>query len=221
MSKIETMIWDLDGTMLDSFGIFTDVLSQIAPKYGYDIPSIENMQANFHGTLEDSIQHSLGLVSSEEVQPLIAKFLTVQDTHYEVIEDHLFKDAVNLAQRAHAAGVRNILVTNRDHAGRLKASPRHIVEHSSLKFLFDVVICGDDSVHRKPRPEVLGARIGSIDPETTLVIGDQFVDAQFAHNLTAQGILVSRGGEPVNLHMLDYDWQGSLQIIRSLDEITL
>lgn len=220
MKNKELVIWDLDGTVLDSFGIYCDLLAKVAPLHGFEVPAPEILRANFHGSLEDSINQALGGMAEQKLTDVVEDFLELQDAEYEVVEDHLFADALMLMKRAHSEGAGNILVTNREHAGRLKASPRHIVETTELAKYIDMVICGDDSQHRKPKPEVLGGL--RIVPEHTVVIGDQYVDAQFAHNLGAHGILVARGGEqPANLQMLEYDWGNSLIIVPSLHDIEL
>ncbi len=78
--------------------------------------------------------------------------------------------------------------------GRLNASPRSIIERSKLNGIIDMVICGDDSQHRKPHPEVIAPLIngGEIVPERTVVVGDQFVDAEFARNIGSKALVVSR-----------------------------
>ena len=221
-SDTNTLIWDLDGTMLDSLGVLEDALSEVLPSYNRQLPSHEVMLANFHGSLEDSIDHSLGGLEPTELAAIVRDFLVVQDNYYDVIEKHLFPDATSLAKRAHDAGYKQILVTNRAHEGRLKASPRSIVANSELRDYIDVVICGDDSEHRKPKPAVLGALVSLIVPSEVLVVGDQFVDAEFAKNLGSAAVLVNRNGhQPMHMERLGEDWCDFTQIVASLDEVRL
>ena len=215
--EIDTILWDLDGTLLDSLGVLEGGLATVLPKYQRQLPSHETIAMNFHGSLEDSIRNMLGDVSDEELAAIINDFLVTQDTYYDVVQDHLYKDAVELARQAHSDGKQQVLVTNRAHEGRLKASPRSIVEHSELREYIDKVICGDDSEHRKPSPAVLGAFLETLDAERTLVIGDQFVDAQFAHNLGATAILVDRQGSGIaHLETLDADAAERYRVVVNL-----
>lgn len=217
--QTSTFIWDLDGTLINSLGVFAEVLADILPAHNYSVPSLEVIARNHHGSLDDSINTMLGGVSSKVLAALVQDFLKAQNHHYELVDQHIFPDALRLAKRAHKAGIIQILVTNRDHAGRMNASPRNIVQNSKLHGLIDVIICGDDSRHRKPKPEVLGSQ--KIVPETTLVIGDQFVDGEFAMNLDARGLLVAHDAKIPHLTKLGDGWQQRVTIVQSFDEVQL
>jgi len=222
--SIKTLIWDLDGTLLDSFGVLAESLAAILPGHNKVMPTEAVLRANFHGSLEDTIDNSLGGIDPDKLHRIVQDFLAHQNMIYEVIEDHFYPDALALAGRAHAAGKTQIIVTNRGHINRLNASPRSIVERSKLKEYIDYVICGDDSEHRKPRSAVIETLLheGIINPAETLVIGDQIVDAQFAQNLTARGLLISRDGDSRAMQeKLVSDNIQLVHIINSLDEVDL
>ncbi|MGB4759193.1 MAG: HAD hydrolase-like protein [Candidatus Saccharimonadales bacterium] len=220
--NIRTVLWDLDGTLLNSMAVFEEVLAEILPEFNLAVPSHKVVSKNFHGNLQESMAVMLGL-RAEELRPIIDKFLSVQNNHYEVIDHHLCPDAVGLAKRFHLAGMRQILVTNREHTGRLQASPRSIVANSELTKYIDTVICGDDSEHRKPKPEVLGDLFtnGDFVPESTMVIGDQFVDGEFALSLGVKAILVSRQetGEILHAERLVGNWRSTIEVVRTLEDV--
>lgn len=219
MATIDTVLWDLDGTILDSIGVLEDGLASVLPKYNLQRPSRETLEKNFHGKLEASIDGALGGIDGELLDKIVAEFLTVQDAYYEHIDSHLFADAIGLMGRLHKAGKRQIITTSRAHQGRLRASPRHIVENSIMKNYISRVICGDDSEYHKPDPRLLQAvsveSLGNI-----LVIGDQFVDAELAHNLNARAILVARSGSSVpHLERLRDNWQAKTEVVSSLSVV--
>jgi len=217
-----TVIWDLDGTILDSLGVLEGGLQEVSPRYDITPPSHDVLVANFHGSLESTINNVLGgAVKPSLLQAIVDDFLIVQDTYYGVIEEHLYPDAVDLMKRLHDAGKRQILVTNRGHEGRLRASPRSIVAHSELRDYVDVIVCADDSKHRKPKRIVLDKLITEgLDLEKTIVVGDQFVDAEFAHNLESKGILVARNNTQIPyLERLPNGWESRVAIVTSLTNV--
>ena len=59
------------------------------------------------------------------------------------------------------------------------------------------------------------------DSANVLVIGDQFVDAEFARNLKGRAVLICRDGEPVHLDRLSDGWEDHVDIVKSLDEVTI
>lgn len=216
---IKTIIWDLDGTLLDSFGIYEDILAQLLPTKGVVVPPRAAMLKNFHGSIEESLGGILNF-SPEELTAFVKEFLEVDNNYIKEVHDHLFPDALAFAKKAHQNGIRQMIVTNRPHGMRRgNGSPRNIVQNSDLREYIDYIVCGDESEHRKPKKEVLSGV--EYDPVTTVVIGDQFVDAQLAHNLGATGILVNRQGEVPHLEQMADGWESHITIVPSLDEVQL
>lgn len=218
--KVKTILWDLDGTLLDSFSLYIEILNESFAHIGIPPTSKEKVRPLFHGTLKESVAALSGIKEEDALQQLLADFLVFQHAAYKEVEHNLFQDALELGRHAKGQGTLQIIVTNREHDNRGHGSPRSIVRRSSLIDFIDHVVSGDDGVHRKPKPAVIEEflKSGKVDPATTIVIGDQFVDAEFAHNLGARGIVVHRGHEAL-AHMdkiADYD---SVTIVKSLKEI--
>jgi HAD superfamily hydrolase (TIGR01549 family) len=223
-ASTKTIIWDLDGTLIDSFEIFTEILAEVVVLHSMKMPDRALMVANYHGSLEDTISTVLALSDATILDQVVTDFLHLQQNYYEWPDEHLLEDARSLSKRAKAAGLQQIIVSNRAHEGRGNASPRHIVEHSELADLIDYIVCGDEVEKRKPDAHVLDQVIKDLGfkPEDCLVIGDQFVDAQLAQNIGASAVLVSRGpDEIVHLEKLDKDYKDWLTIVKSLDKITI
>jgi phosphoglycolate phosphatase-like HAD superfamily hydrolase len=224
-STLQSVIWDLDGTLLDSFGMYRDAVQQVFPKHGRPAPTEETLRLHHHGTMADTIRELAeltGPVTDDEAAALLVDFFVLDNAYITDVEHHLFPDAVRLMERLHAKGVKQVIVTNRPHGeGRGNASPRTMVQNSGLKKYVDQVICGDDVEKRKPHWEVLQASIdsGVVMPVHSLVVGDQYVDAELGHNLGCGTVLVAREGEIPHLDRLEEGWQQSVNIVPNLDVV--
>lgn len=196
---IQSIIWDFDGTLLDSFSGRCDLMRQVLTMHGLPEPSYDQLRHNFHGRLEQSLRGLTGDVSDEKFGELLADFLRLDSNYMEDDPNqYLCMDAVGLAKQAHELGLQQILVTNRAHGiDRGNASPRNLVQNSVLRPYIDTIICGDEVERHKPDPAVLGARRSEFQAGHTLVVGDQAVDARFAQNLSARAVLVDRLGEGI------------------------
>jgi phosphoglycolate phosphatase-like HAD superfamily hydrolase len=74
-----------------------------------------------------------------------------------------------------------------------------------LSDLIDYIVCGDEVEYNTPDARVIDDVVHRLHLNLgeCLVIGDQFVDAQLAHNLGVPAILVDREGEGIpHLHTL-------------------
>jgi phosphoglycolate phosphatase-like HAD superfamily hydrolase len=226
-SDIQTIIWDLDGTLLDSFGIYRDCLNEVLRKYDRSEIQEQIFRNNHHGFIEDSIAnvlHEAGQTTTKtELTEIIREFYVLDNAYIADVNHHLFEDAVDLAERAHKAGKRQLVVTNRPHGtDRGNGSPRNLVANSRLRDFVSDVLCGDDSEFRKPYRQFLEARFGPDLAELgkVIVIGDQFVDAEFAHNIGCSAILVTRTDKITHLERLE-NWQQYMQVVPSLRDVNV
>lgn len=224
VENVKGLVWDLDGTLLDSFGIFEQIITDVVAESGHKMPTHEFMLSNYHGSLEDTVQNILGIDSAQELDEIITSFLAKQEHHYAGdLETHLFKDASTLAQKAATQGIHQALVTNRAHEGRGAASPRFIIAATVLADCIHEVYPGDEVEFRKPDKRSLGDWIerNQLLPTEVVVIGDQFVDAQFALNVGSRAIIVKRNGDIPHLDTIKHKNLNDVMVVDGLDKIEL
>lgn len=218
------VIWDLDGTLLNSLQIYEEVLSEIFRRHGIPVPSPEVFAKNSHAPLINLIKELSGF-DGEMALAIRNEFIQNEEHHYEQAEKLYFPDAVHLLQRCHAAGLKQIIITSRPHHSDARlGSPRNLANRPPLQGLIQAVVCGDDNDFHKPDARVLDAvehKLG-LTRSSLVVIGDQFVDAELAYNLGSQAILVARGDAGIpNLDRLSAAQRKHITIVRSLDEIAV
>jgi phosphoglycolate phosphatase len=219
--ETKTILWDLDGTILDSVKITEDVFASVLPRHGRAVPERQHLVNSFHGSLDDMIRRVIGTHTDDEFDRIRTDFVELDITSMEYADEHLFPDAVRLAQRMAAAGLYQAVVTDRNHNGKSgKTSPRTIVGNSRLNGLINEVICGDEVAVRKPSARVVEdlASRGLLVPERTVVIGDQPTDAGLAGNIGAAAILIARTPEErTHLDQYPFAEYAHVDIVSSLD----
>lgn len=224
IAHVKGVIWDLDGTLLDSYEIFEQVVADLVKDTGHTMPTHEQMLNNYHGSLNETLGRVLGIESREEVEKTVDLFLARQEHHYaDDLETHLFLDAVGLAQRAAEKRTHQLLVTNRSHKGRGYASPYAIIAGTTLASYIHEVRPGDEIEHRKPDRRSVDDWMDKhgLRPAEVIVVGDQFVDAQLALNIGARAVLVARNGSVPHLEKLSEPDHADIIVVDSLDNVTL
>jgi phosphoglycolate phosphatase-like HAD superfamily hydrolase len=224
IKNVKGIVWDLDGTLLDSFSIFERVIADVVEESGHKMPSHEYMLKNYHGSLEETVQRILGIQSSKELGKVISTFYKKQEHHYGVdLEAHLFKDASKLARQAAKQGIHQLLVTNREHGINGAASPKFIIAATFLADYIHDIYPADEVEFRKPHKSSMGDWMErkKLPPDEVLVIGDQFVDAQLAINVEARVILIKRNEEISHLDSFSKKDRQKIVIVDNLDAIEL
>lgn len=221
LTNVKGIIWDLDGTLLDSFTIFEEVLKDIVEERGMIMPTSEQIMHNYHGSLEDSLKSILNIDSASDIEEIVNTFLEKQGKRYTGdLNSHLFVDAADLARAAGKKKVDQVLVTNRAHGGRGYASPKHIIASTFLSECISEVRAGDEVEFNKPDKRALGDWLvrHNLDPDSVVVIGDQAVDAELATNLGVRSIIIKRSGD---IPHLPEDVHHSVILVDDLTEIEL
>lgn len=202
--NIKTMLFDLDGTILDTNELiirsFIESLKGYVPEgFGREhiIPSMGN-------TLTDQIKLFSGL---EDVTPLVAAYREVNlRLHDEYVKAF---DYVNeVIEKLHAHGIQIGVVTT-----KMRLTTERGLKFVGLYDYIDAIVTIDDVVNPKPHAEPVNKAIGMLgaDPGSTIMVGDSVVDIQSAINAgaIAVGVAWSLKGEQLlksaGAHHIIYD----------------
>lgn len=217
-------VWDFDGTIIDSFKIFEETLPEVLTRWGLSMPPREVLLNNYHGRFKDAI-HTIFGIDGEQLDQFCTDFIATEEHLYENPEDLYYSDAIDLLQRNHAAGVRQIIVSNRTHHSDTRlGSPRNMAARPPLAGRIDAVVCGDDFDFFKPDARLLdkAERDLGLTRNKLIVIGDQFVDANLAHNLGVHAVIITRNSDTVpHLDKLRDDWESNVSLVKDLAHVSI
>jgi pyrophosphatase PpaX len=170
--RFETVLFDLDGTVVDSGGIILASMRHATQEVlGRDYSDEELMQAVGGPGLEAQ----MSALAPDHVDQLV----DVYRAHNEPLHDELEA----------CAGMDDVLVRLHDEGRRLgvvTAKRRSTVELAfaqvPLGHLFEAIVGGDETQRHKPDPEplLLGAERLGADPAATAYVGDSPFDVRAA-----------------------------------------
>lgn len=187
MYKYKLLIFDWDGTLLDSAAFIVHSMQQAATDLNIAVPTTE------------LIRNGIGVPFSAQMDRL---FPDVDATTYKAIIDRyrhyvltskqlpeLFPGVVAMLKQLHQAGYLLAVATSKSRQGLNAEIKRH-----QLEGLFAATRTGDEA-HSKPHPQMLMDILAEldIDPQAALMVGDTEYDLQMALNAGVKSVGVSHG----------------------------
>ena len=175
MHRFTTVLFDLDGTMVDAFKTIHRADCHTLPMFGYPEPTPEQVRRAVGGGLENAM--------GKFVPPeLVAEACRIHVAYTERIlldDPVLYDGARELVAGLRAQGVRTGVLTNKigDHA-------RAVLAHLGIAAQLDLILGARDCAWRKPAPEFTAEalrRIGG-DAAHCCLVGDSPFDVLTARN---------------------------------------
>ncbi|WP_299639122.1 phosphoglycolate phosphatase [uncultured Ruegeria sp.] len=184
------VVFDLDGTLVDSLGDLAAAANRTLDDVGHD-PLSHDVIKGFVGNglpklVERMIRHcGLPLDRHAELTQLTLKHYNAAVSETTVPYPGIAEALVALRQMGCALGV----CTNKP-----EAPARHVLEALDLSQYFDVVLGGDSLSTRKPDPKHLFASFDALQVSgPRLFVGDSEVDAETAARAKIPFLLFTEG----------------------------
>ena len=170
MSAFRAILFDLDGTLIDSIGLILSSYHHTLAVHGFPPVSDEEWLAGVGTPLR--VQLRRWARSPEEMDGLVATYRQHNLTNHDTMV-RPYEGIVPLVRRIRARGYRTGIVTSKNQEGA-----RRGLRLVGLEAEMEVLICADSVANPKPHPEpvLLGMeRLGS-SPAETLFVGDSIHD---------------------------------------------
>lgn len=179
--KETAFIWDLDGTLLDSYEA---ILSGIEETFGqFAIPYDKEKVREF--ILKFSVQDLLEQVAEErKLDAGVLNQVRAQSLAEKNAQVVLMPGARKVLAWADEAGIRQFVYTHKgDNAYT-------ILRDLGLECYFTEILTNQSGFARKPSPETATYLLDKyqLNPEKTYYIGDRTLDVEFAQNSGIQSI---------------------------------
>ncbi|MEG1918411.1 MAG: HAD family hydrolase, partial [Oscillospiraceae bacterium] len=183
----DTVLFDLDGTLLDTLTDLTDSLHTVLDSFGY--PS--HTAAEVRRFLGNGIRRLVALSTpGGEANPqfgeIFAAFSTYYTAHCELATRPY--DGVDALLRALGeAGIRRAIVSNKNQAAVTALCQRF------FRDTVELAVGQTESLPRKPAPDMAQAALRRLDSRSAVYVGDSEVDFATAQNAGLPCILVTWG----------------------------
>ncbi|MCK5883719.1 MAG: HAD-IA family hydrolase [Bacteriovoracaceae bacterium] len=201
------VVFDNDGTMIDSESNFYQVLTVVLPKYlGREITMEEILDAYIPDWIQ--LLSNLGLADSsrETLQAII------NDVNYENRDftPTLYPGIKELIEMLHSMEVATYVWTGRESESALKILESHKIKHlfHDMQFM--------DTTLPKPNPAGLEVMLGDMDKSKIVLIGDSIVDIKGAKNFEIPCLVVDWDNKSDHQQLLD---EGAVLITKKTDDI--
>lgn len=175
----EGALFDLDGVLLDTEGLYTGFWHEINVAFPTGVPHFEQVikGSNLAHILNTYFPHD----RHDEIVAMLDGFQ--HDMRY-----NFFDGALEVVDALREAGVKCCIVTSSDRKKMQSLSE----QHPSFENHFDAIVTGEMVAHPKPAPDcfVLGAELIGVSPQKCLVFEDSFngLDAGMGSGATVVGI---------------------------------
>ncbi|WP_404454235.1 pyrophosphatase PpaX [Virgibacillus necropolis] len=175
--KIHTILFDLDGTLIDTNELI--IASFLHTFEHYKLPITREETLAFIGpSLKDTFDHVDPIKSDEMIQVYRDHNLHHHDNYVEA-----YPFVVETLKQLKESGVKLGIVTTKMSTGANMG-----LKLVGIESLFDTVITLDDVSHAKPHPEPIIKAMKNLgaDASSTLMVGDNFHDIEAGQNAGVQ-----------------------------------
>ena len=179
---MKAFIWDLDGTLLDSYDVIVNSLYQIYKEKGFSI----DKQEILHDVINESVSYFIKKMEARFGVP----FDDLKD-RYSIIS-HNAKN--NIKAMPHSKEILEFIRDNNipnfvfTHRG---VTTESVLKNIGLYEYFDEIVTSTDGFERKPSPAGINYFIEKyhLDKNDTYYVGDRPIDIKCANNAHIKSIM--------------------------------
>ncbi len=204
MGILKAYIWDLDGTLLDSYGSIVSSLVSIAHECNAEDSREEILKAVKQGTVSAYLR-SLSERTGKDNASLYQRYREV--SHARMSEIGLIRGAAETLEALKHAGARHFVYTHRG------SSTGPLLDRLGLNDFFEEVVTFEYGFSPKPSGDGIRYLLDkySLEKSETAYVGDRRLDMECALDAGVQAVLylpegscvIPTGGEDLVVHSLE------------------
>lgn len=188
--KYDTILFDLDGTLLYTLEDLTDGINHTLEQYGLPTHPLENVRRFVgNGLKKLAIRALPDGENYEKFDDFFKDFVEYYNTHNR-IKTKPYPGILETTEKLASLGINMAIVTNKGQTATNSLLDDYFKPHITIAI-------GDDGKHaRKPDPEPINIALSALnitDKSKVLYVGDSDVDATTAENSGLDYVLCTYG----------------------------
>jgi len=186
--KYELLVFDWDGTLMDSVAKIVACTQAAAADLGLRVPDFDEAKQIIGLGLHEAMARLFNISDEDEVQRVASQYRH----HFlgdEPTPETLFDGVEQLLRQLESEGFMLAVATGKSRRGL-----EHVLAKTGLSDVFHVTRCADETFS-KPHPQMLHEIMDftGVDARNTLMIGDTEYDMLMAVNAGTDGLGVTYG----------------------------
>ena len=175
-------IWDLDGTLLDSYGVIVSSLREVYAEKGIVLTEEEILNAAINESVAAFIKR-MEVKHGLSFEELKGRYSLISASKLADIK--AMRHAKETLESLRKEGVLNLVLTHRG------ATTKTVLENLGLSTYFKEVVTSKNGFARKPSPEGLNYLVNKyhLKRESTYYIGDRPIDVECANAAGVKSIM--------------------------------
>ena len=188
MKPYELVIFDWDGTLMDSISKIVTCMQQMAQTLSIDTPTEQAVRDVIGLSMEEALKTLYPLKSVLDFEPMINSY----KEHYLTLNSTpspLFDGSAVLLNELRSMDYRLAVATGKGRNGL-----NRVLTETNLGHYFESSRCADES-KSKPNPDMIFELLEElkVKPESAVMIGDSLHDLNMANNAGIDSVGVSYG----------------------------
>ncbi|TAN42744.1 MAG: HAD family hydrolase [Nitrospirae bacterium] len=184
---IKLIMFDLDGTLVDSGLDLANALNHATVPFGYPELSVEQTKCLVGDGVNQLIEKAVGQGNNDVAAKVLQRFVEYYSRH---LTDHTRPYPGVRETLAGLSGYKKAVVSN-----KMEAMSRKILDDLGLLVFFDLVLGSDSVEERKPSPMPLlrAMELLSVPPHEAVMVGDSSHDITAGRSAGSMTVAVSYG----------------------------
>ena len=187
------VLWDLDGTLVDSAADIASALNALLLAHGLETYSVKRIKTMIGGGIERLVERGWAAhgeaLRSRQIDQLSTRFLELY-AQRATDETRLFDGVEDVLHELRRLGVSQAVCTNKP-----RAISESILQRLEVGELFDAVVGGDCTTEKKPHPlpVISGLQRLRVANTDAVMVGDSGADVTAGHAAGVRVVLVRQG----------------------------